>query len=713
MRQLLLLLLLPVLALADQREITLAEAQGKEVKEIRFVHLRDKPFRNPDLRAAMLTREGEPFQRRFFRADLAAIERLYQGEGYMEVSIPGRVLVLADDRELSITIRIDSKARWLAAGVSLELAAPYDTTALRQQLELAPGGIFRYSQVLQDERRLLTFLNRRGHARSTVQSEVQMDRAAHQAEVIYRIDPGKRMYFGALSIVPDDSLRSLRTRPSLIQRQVSFRTGEPYNPEQLKETSASLMRTDLFRGITLDTLPVSPEDSLQPIEIRLLDKRYLHLESNAFLNIAGSRVEPGLSANLQHRNWLGRGTRLGLDAGMGRPLQGGTVYLSERNLLRSGVDLTLSTGLTDEWGGSTEVYADPSDSLQFALLTTNDSILNGLLLFAGPETASEYIASSTYRYASVERLWQFTSTLGKAWERQPAGQYQADFSVAWNQARTQPELRGDIDYNSEASTLADTITAPTDTSSGGFEDDPFGGDDPFGNDDPFGSDDPFGVDPGGIPPAIYLDYSEGRIPIDHTWQQLLTDRSNTLNFTLRFQRDTRNDPIAATRGTFLRASTLYAIQIGGQNTRVLDGDLEARLYLPLGRNLVWAQSLRGGLTASLRRERALPQLYWKKYGGEGSVRGVPLNSIQATGGGRVGLNLRSELRLKISDFGLVLFWDRGGVWRHTDQTNWPGMVDGYGAGLRYTLGIPFRLDFGWSGDLGARPVIYFSIGQAF
>ena len=72
--RLLLLLLLPVMALAQGREITMAEAQGKKVKDIRFVHLRDKPFRNPDLRAAMQTREGEPFQRRFFRADLSAIE---------------------------------------------------------------------------------------------------------------------------------------------------------------------------------------------------------------------------------------------------------------------------------------------------------------------------------------------------------------------------------------------------------------------------------------------------------------------------------------------------------------------------------------------------------------------------------------------------------------------------------------------------------------
>ena len=40
------------------------------------------------------------------------------------------------------------------------------------------------------------------------------------------------------------------------------------------------------------------------------------------------------------------------------------------------------------------------------------------------------------------------------------------------------------------------------------------------------------------------------------------------------------------------------------------------------------------------------------------------------------------------------------------------MVDGYGVGVRYDLGIPFRLDVGWSNGFEERSV-YFSIGQAF
>ncbi len=245
--------------------------------------------------------------------------------------------------------------------------------------------------------------------------------------------------------------------------------------------------------------------------------------------------------------------------------------------------------------------------------------------------------------------------------------------------------------------------------------DPFGGD-PFAEEDAVGEkaiaqiDDADGAD-------AFVDYADGEIPTDPVWRRILTDRARTLNLNLAFQRDSRDNPIAPRRGTFVRLGGLYALQIGGQSTRVLDGEFEARAYLPLGDHFVWANASRVVFTASMRQDRALPQSYWQELGGEGSVRGVERNSIQAIGGGRAGLNLRSELRLRAGAVGLVFFWDRAGVWRHANKATWSSMTDGYGVGLRYDMGIPFRLDLGWSEETSTTRLneakIYFSIGQAF
>jgi outer membrane protein assembly factor BamA len=691
---------------APQEEVSIQEAQGHKVAEIRFIHRRDKPFRNPELRAAMLTQVGKPFQRHFFRNDLGALENLYRGEGYMGVDIAKRTLLLDERGRLHIALEIDSRGRWTVEDVGLLLSAPFDTTALRPLLKLKPGEPFRYGEVVEGERELQSRLNSLGYAQAAVHNELELDSRRHAAVVRYLVDPGKKRFFGRIAVVGDTGARRrpLHTRPGLVQRNLTFREGDLFDPEQLRRTNNNLIRTGLFRAVALNTPPGAPEDTVQAVEIRLQEKKYIHLGGNAFLN----NTEPGLSVNLQHGNWLGRGSRVGLDASLGRPFQGSTLYLTERNLVGSGADLTVSAGLTDEWG-NTRVFANPADSMQFALLTSNDSILSNLLLFAGPEAVQQYISASVYQYDSVERLWKFGSNLTRSWETPTGKTYQTQFAVSWTQSRTRPSGRS-IGYN-----VPDAGEAGADTS---FGDDPFGEEDPFGADDPFGSD-PLAPDSspsepitGEDGPSAYLDYSDGKIPADPVWRELLTDRSKAVSFTLSFERDTRNNQINPSQGTFLRTAALYAIQVGGQGARVLDGDAELRYYLPLGRHLVWAQAARAVITASLLEGRVLPQVYWKEFGGEGSVRGVRPNSIQAIGGGRLGANWRNELRLRAGDLGVVAFWDRAGVWRHRRETMWAGMVDGYGAGLRYNLGVPFRLDLAWT-DGFHQWRIYFSIGQAF
>ncbi|MFH1566481.1 MAG: BamA/TamA family outer membrane protein [Gemmatimonadota bacterium] len=692
---------------SGDRSVELRDLERPKVKRIRFEHLRDKPFAADKLRAAMLTQTGEPFQRRFFRSDLDAIQNLYRGAGYMSVEIPVKSFTLDADGELEIALAIDSGSLWRVERVDVQLLeGDCDIEKLRRQLRVREKESFHYGDVLADERRLLTTLNTQGFALARVRNRLSLDSDHSRATVVYEVRAGRRMYIGPIALVPRGAAGgALHTRPGLIRRYLTFSEGQLYDPEKLRRSRTNLSRTDLFRSVTFNTPAVAAGDSVQPVEVMLQERQYIHLEANAFLN----NTQPGVSANVQHSNWLGRGTRLGLDASLGQPLQGSTVYLTERNVLDSGADLTVSGGMTDEWS-SRRVLADPTDSLQFELLSANDSVLNELVLGFGREVADAYIAASVLEYPSVERVLQFTSSLDRRLERGVRTVYEVTLATSWRNSRNWPQPGKQIRYN--ALTLDQAGGGAGADTSGTFpSDDPFG-DDPFG-DGPFGDGGTGAVDGGaGDPGASSFPYDSQRIPVDGPWGEILTDRSKTLNFSLALQRDTRDNQISPRRGTFLRAAGLYAFQFGGQAARVVDGDGEARQYTPLGPHLVWAVAGRLRATASLRQDRALPQTYWQFLGGEGSVRGVKRDGLQAVGGGRLAANLRNELRVQKGAVGVVLFWDRGGVWRNGGDARWASMTNGYGLGFRYDMGIPFRLDMGWS-DRYRRRDIYFSIGQAF
>ena len=676
-----------VLAQGELRETSAREADGHKVAQIRFVHRGEKRIKGETLRSAMLTQEGKRFQRRFFKNDLSGLVNLYHSKGYRDAEIVRKYLRLDAKDRVHIHIEIDSGALWRVRTLTLLGGATFAADTLRAQVSLRAGDALDYGKVLEGERQLQVFLNQRGYPHAAVRNEwVGDDPATRSTEVVFRIDPGRKMYFGAVEV---ENLDQLYTRKDLIERYLHFAQGDLYDPEQLAKSREQLARTGLFRSVFL----LTPEtgDSLQPVVVRLSEKKRISLSSEVLF----SNIEPRVEGLVQHNNWLGRGARLSLDASWGKPEQGVTASFTERNLLGTGADLVLSAGVTDEWGDK-KVRGDPDNRRQFALLTTNDSVLNNILFFFGEATAREYISSASYGYRAVEHLWKAEATLTKSWREI----YQAQVSLSGEDSRTQPDRSGRIAYS------------PTIDAGGTDSDEPTDADDLFGDDDfdYSGKGNSFAQDE-------VLDYSDGEIPITAKWLQILTTRKRSVDLSTEFLRDSRDDPFAPKRGAFLRLTGLYAYAfiLGKGPTYVIDGEAEFRYYQPLSRRLVLALALQGTRTASLRRGRPLPQDYWKEYGGEGSLRGVEYDAIHVLGGGRLGLNMRGELRYQQNSFGLVGFWDRAQVWRRPSEATLRQMVDGYGVGLRYVLGFPFRLDVAFNDgfDTEQRYRLYFSIGQAF
>ena len=205
-------------------------------------------------------------------------------------------------------------------------------------------------------------------------------------------------------------------------------------------------------------------------------------------------------------------------------------------------------------------------------------------------------------------------------------------------------------------------------------------------------------------------------------------------------RDTRDNPLDATRGTFLIADADVAARAIGSEVGFVKSYVQASSFhrLPSGRRAVVANAVRLGLAHGFAREldgvlvQDLPASERFFAGGDASVRGFSLDRLGnadtigpngfPTGGNGV-IVLLNELRFAL--FGSwegVGFFDAGNVFPRAADLRLADLRSSAGAGVRYRSPFgPIRFDWGFNLDPrelvpGVRErgsVWHFSLGQAF
>ncbi len=187
-------------------------------------------------------------------------------------------------------------------------------------------------------------------------------------------------------------------------------------------------------------------------------------------------------------------------------------------------------------------------------------------------------------------------------------------------------------------------------------------------------------------------------------------------------RDTRDDRLNPTSGTYLRAEAMpyYGLSGAASGAR---GYLDARAYKSAGGggNVTLAGRFQLGTIVGSAIGETPPDMLFLS-GGSGSVRGQSYQSLTVTTGGietggRSFLGFSGEARVKINDtIGLVGFYDIGYIGENSTVDSTGGWHSGAGLGLRYQTGIgPIRLDVAVpvSGAGSNSFEAYVGIGQSF
>jgi outer membrane protein insertion porin family len=213
-------------------------------------------------------------------------------------------------------------------------------------------------------------------------------------------------------------------------------------------------------------------------------------------------------------------------------------------------------------------------------------------------------------------------------------------------------------------------------------------------------------------------------------------------------RDTRDDVLDPTRGTFLSADASVAARALGGQVGFLKSYIQGLWFqrVPVKSRVIFASRLAIGLADGFQRivqstdaqgnpiteiVEDLPASERFFAGGDTSVRGFALdtvgapNTISPTGfpkGGNALLLMNGEMRLPVwGDIGAAVFMEGGNVFNRVTEFDFGELRGSAGFGIRYRSPIgPIRFDIGFKmdrreigGELEPRRAFHFAIGQVF
>ena len=157
--------------------------------------------------------------------------------------------------------------------------------------------------ILNAEDLLLDQLNLQGYAFAKIlERKVFADLKSQEVKVKIEVDIGPLTYFGQLSI---KGLQ--RVQESFIYKKIAWQEGDLYNPKKIEKTQEALDLSGLFRSVNISHAEEPVHQNLMPLSLSFIEAKQRTVGCGINYN---SQLGPGVSAEWEDRNVVGKGQRL-------------------------------------------------------------------------------------------------------------------------------------------------------------------------------------------------------------------------------------------------------------------------------------------------------------------------------------------------------------------------------------------------------------------
>lgn len=204
--------------------------------------LRERMFLKP---ASLLLRYGR-YSETFRSKDEEAIENLYRANGFRDVKVTSTVETnyKGKPEDIGVTFHIAQGKQWTVASLQIVGAVQLDISSLRNDLTSTVGQPYAEVNVTTDRNLILSRYYSEGFPSASFSYAQSPGDEPNTMNLVYRINEGPREF------VRKTIISGLyRTKPSLIQRRITLKDGEPISMTKINAISQDLSNLGIFSNV--------------------------------------------------------------------------------------------------------------------------------------------------------------------------------------------------------------------------------------------------------------------------------------------------------------------------------------------------------------------------------------------------------------------------------------------------------------------------------
>jgi len=277
----------------------------------------------------------DKYSREKLEGDIDRLRTFYLDRGYLEFTIePPQVTISPDREDIFITLTINEGEPYTVRNVKLAGNLLGLDAEINKLVQVKAGETFSSTKTNDTAKAITDYLGELGYAFANVNPNPQMNRATHETDLTFYVDPSRRVYVRRIQVGGNT-----RTRDEVVRREMRQQEAAWYDAGDIRTSRDRIDRLGFFNEVNVQTEPVPGSPDQVDVNVAVTEK------PTGMINLGigyGSADRAILSAGISEDNVFGSGDNLTLSFNTSSRARSAVLSHTNPYFTRDGISRTTS-----------------------------------------------------------------------------------------------------------------------------------------------------------------------------------------------------------------------------------------------------------------------------------------------------------------------------------------------------------------------------------